>query len=566
MVKPTRPSSTSRVRPAGRPPRIARQPVLPVVDSEGTTDVFKLSVMELRENGTLDKKIKENTSMDWRAERSRLKIYLEKLDLQPSYIPRVGEVVLWTPSLIGELLWNPEKQRVEVYSDHRNRWRGPPEWRAGVIGQVPEEDCVIQDLVETTPKEWEVNYSGFRVETFPDPHSTDKSYSLHYKYVPLRCIKPFNAFELFLQGIPREQFHPSIENALTVMSSYSLLDKYHVKGTWPNASIFCSGIFLGGELLVVGDAVRLKPRGYSPKSLQKASVTDVMVISQIRLELVNCVDDVRSDQLAEDYRVRIEGKVYTNSSVRAHMDHDMTNSFQALSQQDVSNSFQYVDMDGYGKWYRLHSGKTAKVSLDLIIGRCYEPDAMRLLFGTLSWDHDLHGTIIARDYSRLTDERIPDGKQWFWGDFRTQTLALDSLNGEDVGYYSEARDVKMWRANLRVIDGTASAADYREAKIPGEIGRPSNKSRSTFAEVGKTSSLVSTGLGATGDVSNTVSSADEGPAGGGGGAGRDESSSSEGFSISIQYLRGGTEETEEGDYVPGKEEKSQEHKSKRSKR
>ncbi|ODM23998.1 hypothetical protein SI65_01588 [Aspergillus cristatus] len=558
----------SRGKPVARAGRIVRQPIRPVVDGEGQIDVYKLAIMELKENGRLDKKIKEKTSMDWRAERERLREYLEKLDLQPSYIPRAGEIVLWTRELNGELLWNSENYRVEIYSAEENRWLGMPEWRAGIVGQVPEDNIVLQDLVETTPKEKAVNYSGFRIETFPDPNSSDKSYSLHSKYVPLRCIKPFNSFELFVQGMPRKELHPSIENALTVMSSFSLLDKYHVKGTWPNASIYCRGIFIGAELLIIGDAVRLKPKGYNPNSLQKASVTDVMVIDEIQMELINCEEDVKSSQLAEDYRVRISGKIYTTSSVRAQKEVDVTKLIHGLSEQEISNTFQYTDMGGYGNWYHLYTGKTAKVSHDMILGRCYEPDAMRLLFGSLSMSHDLHGVIMAREYSRQADDRIPEGKQWFWGDFRTQTLAIDSLNGEDVGYYSEARDIKMWRANLKVIDGTACPADYREAKLPGEVGRPSAKSRSSFGEVRKTSSLVSTGLGATTDISNTVSSADEGVA--------QESSEEEDFTVPIQYLHGGTEETEEtegtegteeteeteeGDYVLGKE-----RKAKRSKR
>lgn len=234
-------SVASRGKPVARAARSVRQPVRPVVDGEGTTDVYKLAIMELKENGRLSKKIKEKTSMDWRAERERLREYLEKLDLQPSYIPRAGEIVLWTRELNGGLLWNSENNRVEIFSAEEDRWLGMPEWRAGVVGQVPEDDIVLQDLVETTPKEQAVNYSGFRIETFPDPNSSDKSYSLHSKYVPLRCIKPFNSFELFVQGMSRKELHPSIENALTVMSSFSLLDKYHIKGTWPNAAIYCRG-------------------------------------------------------------------------------------------------------------------------------------------------------------------------------------------------------------------------------------------------------------------------------------------------------------------------------------
>ncbi|KAI9931660.1 hypothetical protein MW887_010237 [Aspergillus wentii] len=549
--KPNNNTNKSLMRPVGRPPgRPVGRPVKKsILDKEGTPDVYKMAIMKLRATGRLDQEITEPESIDWRAEKTRLEEYLEKLNMQPSYIPRAGEIVLWVPLLDGELVWNPESKRPQIYSPDEDRWLGDPKWRAGVIGQASDkEDTILQDLVETSSKDWQVNYSGFRVETFPDPHSSDKSYSLHSKYVPLKCIKPFNAFELFLQGTPREKLHPSIEYALTVMSSFSLLDRYHIKGTWPDARIYCRGIFLGAELLVVGDAVRLKPDRYKADSSRLANVTDVMIIDEIQLQLVQCVDDAKSEQLAENYRVRLKGKVYTTNSLRAYMKGDKMQPLHALTHDEVVSAFQQVGMSGYGEWYSVYSGKTVVISQDMIIGRCYEPDAMQLLFGSLSLGNELPGVIIGREYSRKTDERIPEGKHWFWGDYRTQTLAIDSLNGEDVGQYSEARNLKMWRANLKVMDGIATPAELRDARIPGDIGRPVVKSKSTFAEVRKTSKLVATGLG--GDASNVVSSADEGSA-----RPADEDSESEDFSTPV-YVRGGTVETEEGDYVPDSERES----------
>ncbi|KAE8345358.1 hypothetical protein BDV24DRAFT_178771 [Aspergillus arachidicola] len=479
--------------------------------------------------------------MDWRAERAALDEYIEQLGMQPSYVPRPGEVVLWAPEYQGELAWNHETKRVEMYAPDQNEWLGTPAWRAGIVGQTPEEDTVLQDLVITAPKKSGVNYSGFRVETFPDPQSYDKSYSLHYKYVHLLCIKPFNAYELFLQGISPEELHPSIGYAMTIMSSFSLLDKYHFKGTWPNAAIYCRGIFIGAELLVVGDAVRLKPALPSSSDEAHKAVEDVMVIDEIRLELVNCVNDPMSDQLAERYQVRVAGKVYTNAPQRASAGTYGTSQPSPMKHEEVIDVFQSIGMGGYGSWYRVWKGATVEVSQNMIIGRCYEPDAMNLLFGSCSLGQDLSGVIKAREYSRKVDERIPEGKDWFWGDFRTQTLAIDTLNGQDVGYYSDARDIKMWRANLRILDGTADSADLRMAKLPGNVGRPSTKARSNFSEIGKLSRLVSTGLGAA-DVSNPVSS-EEGP---NLPDEEDTSESDEVFTLAMNQLPGGTDESEEG--------------------
>ncbi|CBF89508.1 uncharacterized protein ANIA_10089 [Aspergillus nidulans FGSC A4] len=520
---------------------------------------------QLKQQGEADYKISEPASMDWRAERAAMDEYLETLDVRPSYLPRLGELVLWTPDFDGDLVWNPATQSIEIYSVIQKKYVRKPQWRAGVVGQLPTEETVLQDLVERTEKKWDLNYSGFRVETLPDPNGTDKSYSLHYSYVALKCIKPYNAFEVFLQGTPREKLHPSIEHAMTIMSSFSLLDKYRFKGSWPNASIYCRGIFIGAELLVVGDAVRLKPKGYKEKgSLQKPPVVDVMVIDEIRLELIECDEDLKSKQLAEKYQVRISGRLYTTNRERAQM---LNNGPPArpllpLTLQEVMDVFNTVGMGGYGDWYKLHSGATVDISQDMILGRCYEPDAMKLLFNSLSLGYDLPGVLRAREYSRNVDERIPEGKTWFWSDFRTQTLGIESLNGEDVGHYSETRDVKMWRANLRIIDGTASQADFRDAKQPAERGRPSMKTDSAgLEEIGKTSKLVSASLGAV-DTSNPVSSEEES-------AGESESpngfpgrpkvdvkaeiedSASEGDGTTrISRLRSGTEETGNGKYVP----------------
>ncbi|KAL2868824.1 uncharacterized protein BJX67DRAFT_38825 [Aspergillus lucknowensis] len=573
-VRRGRASGRPRGRPPGRMPgrpRAARSLVRPgrppgragfsIVDSEGTPDVFKLAVTKLKQSGEVDREIRESASMDWRAERAALDEYLETLDMRPSYLPRLGELVLWTSDFDGDLAWNPRTQCIQIYSPAKNQWLKKPEWRAGVVGQIPTEDAVLQDLVETTAKKWGLNYSGFRIETLPDPNSPDKSYSLHYSYVPLKCVKPLNAFEVFLQGTPHEDLHPSIEHAMTVMSSFSLVDKYRFRGLWPNASIYCRGIFIGAEMLTVGDAIRLKPKGYKSGSASKPAVTDVMVINEIRLELIQCDEDVKSKQLAEEYHVRIAGKIYTRDIERAQISNNGRPT-GALSLHEVVDVFNNVGMSGYGDWYELHSGSVVDISQDMVLGRCYEPDAMKLLFNSLSLGYDLQGVIGAREFSRSVDERIPEGKHWFWGDFRTQTLAIDSLNGEDVGHYSEARDVKMWRANLRIIDGTATQADFRDAKHPSDLGRPSTKPRiSSLAEVSKTSKLVSAGLGAV-DTSNPVSSTDEDSsaasqeveeAEGENGEESESSEPEENFTTRIEELRGGTEETEGGDYVPNDE-------------
>ncbi|QSS58222.1 hypothetical protein I7I51_07645 [Histoplasma capsulatum] len=126
---------------------------------------------------------------------------------------------------------------------------------------------------------------------------------------------------------------------------------------------------------------------------------------------------------------------------------------------------------------------------------------MSLMFDDLSLGLDMEGVIAGREYGRLMDQRLAPDKEWFFRDYRVEMLALESLNLEEVGIYNDSRDPKMFRANLRIIDGTVNGSDIRDAKIPRMMGRPlaglidSSTKSSTFENVGKMSSLVTSALG-----------------------------------------------------------------------
>jgi hypothetical protein len=483
------------------------------MDPEGTPDVFRDAILKLKGHGTLAKPITETQSMDWRAENKALREHIVRLGLQGAYIPRAGEVVLWVPEMKGEIVYEDQSGTFQFYSEEEKQFMGVPEWRAGVVGQTPEENVVLEDLIEPMPKKWAVNYSGFRLETFPDPNSLEKSASLHYKYIHLRNIRPFYSWSTMLQGVDQKQWQPSIKHAMTVMSSFSLVDRYYFKGTWPNASVYCRGLFLGPEILIVGDTVRLKPKG-ATLGQELPEVTDVMVIDRIDFRLISCIDDVKSPLLAEKHAVRVRGKVYSLSPERAYRAPGQVEPPTPLSPDEVINAFQQVGMNGYGSWYPVQRpGTTSEVSQDMIVGRCYEPIAMKLLFNDQSLGYDLDAMLSSRWWSRQTDNRMRDGQDWFWGDYRTQTLAIESLNGEDVARYSDARNPKMWKGVLAIMDGKANPADYEAARIPRTAGRPagSSNTKSKFSEVRKMSTLVSSALdmGTSANVSSDSEDSEE---------------------------------------------------------
>ncbi|KAK2742465.1 hypothetical protein FQN57_005356 [Myotisia sp. PD_48] len=464
-----------------------RRPKYLAVDEEGNRDVYKELVYRLKEKGVLDEPIKEPDNMDWRAEAKQLRHHLTQLEMQHSFIPRLGELVLWCTSLKGDVLFDFDTETFQMYS--QQRFVGIPQWRAGVVTQVPDISPLLRDLFTETKQSSALNTSGFRIETYPDSNSTDKSLSCQYKYVPLSHTRPFNLWDIYLQGVPTTEFHSSIENALTIMSSFSMLDKYHFSGNWPNATINCHGIYLGAELLLKGDGVRLVPQDGTD------NVTDVLVIENIQLCLSSCDANLSSAYLSESISPRIIGKAYTIDRYRAH-------SSQKLTHDEIAKSFECTGMGEYGPWYNLHApGSTLEVSINQVIGRCFESEYMTIMFNDRSLGLDLEGVRSGRAYGRRTDHRIEPGKEWFQGDHRVETLAVETINGIEVGSCDDARDPKMWRGNLKIIDGIALPADLRDAQITKAFGRSSNKligsktASSKFRNAGKMSSLVSTAIG-----------------------------------------------------------------------
>ncbi|EEP81766.1 predicted protein [Uncinocarpus reesii 1704] len=441
-------------------------------DEEGNRDVFKELVYRLKIKKTLDEPVKEVDSMDWRAEREQLDEHLTRIRLQHSFIPRVGELVLWCPELQGEVQFDFDKDIFREVCPVTNKFLGVPKWRAGTVAQVPEEPVVLGDIYFDAEKSMAINMSGFRIETFPDPNSPNKDFSSQYKYVPLCHIRPFNMWDIILQNIPSEEFHPSISYALTIMPSFSMLDRYHFAGTWPNATIYSKGVYIGAELLVRGDAVRIFPEEWSSEDAF-GSVTDVLVIEKIALELFDCDADLSSPGLCRAFAPRVQGRAFTISKDRAYRDPSSPNEEpKPMTRDEIIDAFETVSMGKYGPWYRLHLPEAImELSINQIIGRCFESDYMDLMYGTLDFDLDLEGVISGREYGQKTDERIPPHREWFAGDYRLETLALETFNGIEVGKFDEARDLKMWRANLKIIDGTATAADIKEAKLTREKGR-----------------------------------------------------------------------------------------------
>ncbi|KIX07386.1 uncharacterized protein Z518_02039 [Rhinocladiella mackenziei CBS 650.93] len=509
--------------PSTRPQRQIKAAGAPyATDEEGVEDVFKdyLKRLEAAKGGKkgIEDDIREVNSMDWRAEHAwdgygidQIEHSLTVIKLQHSFIPRLGELVLWCPNFLGQhyLMLDKEKLEFKFYSFDQKSFHGFPEWRGGVIAAVPSATALdkpidFPDIQNLPGKRNSLNAAGFRVETFPDPNDEiDKKASKQYRYVPMRNIRPLSHWQMLLRGIPRDKWHPSIESALTCMTSLSLLEKWWFNGGWPYASIWCKGIYLGSELVIIGDTVRLAPQP-TPSS-KRRECTDVMVVDSVRLNLLNIRAEhtmPESPVLSSASSITLVGRAYT-LDIRRHYqmqgkdpDADQIDLPSPVPLEEVKTVFRPVGTGEYGSWYHLHGPRQRyEVSYDQVLGRLYEADAVKIWTGLLQFNpapgekpnikpgltFDVGAIEEGRRYATQADKRLEEAEKgevlWFWADTRAEALDIETINGCEVGRYNNIRDphtLEEWKMKLKVLNGQQVTSDLFQctSSYPSLTGAP----------------------------------------------------------------------------------------------
>jgi hypothetical protein len=482
------------------------------IDEEGTRDVYKECIQNLFKNKDARNGIKddiiEEDSIDREAEHEALMNYLTRIEQQHSFIPRLGELVLWCNYFLDDhyLLKDTETNEVKFYSLGDKAFHGFPDWRAGVVVAVPDSPVLdgkidFPDVLDLPTKKTNLNSSGFRVETIPDPNSFDKSASKQYRYLPLRSIRPLAHWQHVLRGYPRKRIHPSIDHALTLMTSISLLEKFEFTGEWPNGSIHCKGIYIGSELITIGDVVRIFPTDKCEDELAQI----ILIVSSIRMNLLGIQashPEPHSPLLSSQTNITLIGSAYTNSRIEDcrwlpkddKLGRDLNESIDPVDLETAKYLFRPVGTDKYGPWYPKHSPRQRyEVSHDQVIGRLHEPYAVEMWTGyehfrrgdnkgleSPNLDFDVPGIVAGRLYATHTDQRIPDPPSdtanpimWHLADYRAQGLDIASSNGLDVGPYDPIRTKKTlarWRNVLKVRRGDLTAT--KELVISHQRGRP----------------------------------------------------------------------------------------------
>jgi hypothetical protein len=331
-----------------------------------------------------------------------------------------------------------DTDELQLYDERSKQHLGAPQWAAGLV---------TEPAIGTTVAEM-----GVRIEPIPNPNDSDKSVSKRHKYVLLRQTCPFIMWRDLLRRIPQEEWHYTVKNALALMSTLSLMGKYRFRGLWPNASIYCHGIYVGAEMLAVGDTVRLLP------NKQQSRCTDVMSIKSIRLKWTN-LDKASNNDYDEgrpyNSEIWIYGSAYTTDSSRSNKLWVTEHNVQAPS----------IASD-YADWYPLHlADKELAIPYSRVLGRLHERDAVAWF---LKSDHDAplgldlgrQAVTEARAFARKHDNRIAQEPHatWYWGDDRADALNLHTINGLDVSRYDldRDRDVKNLRRKYRQLDGIAN--------------------------------------------------------------------------------------------------------------
>ncbi|KAF1966626.1 hypothetical protein BU23DRAFT_485988 [Bimuria novae-zelandiae CBS 107.79] len=430
------------------------------VDEEGTPDVYRNLIDKLKRHGTLDEVIKEPLSSDWRADQELIPSLMKKLQRDPQWIPRVGDIVLYVRNLPQgiEIRLNEETEEYQLWDPQGKRHKETPVWEAGLVGQGPDDDASEGSCDD----QWYVGKSLVRVEPLPNPNDTDKSFSKRYTYVQPEHTRPFFLWQEYVGRLTKQERHATMQNAFTVAATMSLVDKYRFQGKWPEAHIFCHGIYIGSELIAVGDTVRMLPKAGDESEFS----TDVLVVRSIRLQLRN-LDSASSNDYDEgrpyNSEIWIHGSAYTTVASRS-------------SKEWLSDTNTEVPKaaSNYGAWHPLHPpDKALAVPFSRIVGRLYEHDLMGSWIPNPDLDTGREGVLDARHFASKNDRRIVAnvGTTWFWADSRADSLDLHTLNGVDVSKYDDKRDPKEWRKHIKIMEAGAGAAERKFApRVPNLRG------------------------------------------------------------------------------------------------
>lgn len=397
-----------------------------------------------------------------------------KYQTLPSFLPRKGELVLFYLDEELDCRFEESTQQFKIFNEVSGEFSGFPTWRAGVIAAEPEENLGHEDLSALPHDHLEVANKSFRIELYPDPESRDKSLSNEMYEIQLDRIRPLNMFHEFLSGVPQMDWHETIHNALKSMNTACLVDPIEFAGKWFSYSIRCRGIWIGPELYVIGDAVRLLPaRGNC------TNVDQVMVINRIDHRFEN--DNIHDERSS----IIVAGPVITINKNRSLQDNPFTiaEKQELLLPASTAGYTWYpidVSTDGHPPEsnYEGFLDDWQEVPISYIVGRLYDSKAMKVLLNIGNFDVSGFGIKKARRWAKKhrTNMKVNAHEEWILTVDRIQALDIETLDGRAVGKGVE-------RTNLGGRNGSRQSTEVSSGRSckgkshfsGGSFSRPSNK-------------------------------------------------------------------------------------------
>lgn len=350
-----------------------------------------------------------------------------KYRIMPSFLPRKGELVLFYPLEQLNCRFDQVTQHFKVFDEDSGEYAGFPAWKAGVIAAEPEEQLGHEDLFQLP----HVTNKSYRIEVFPDPDSKDKSLSRQAYLIPLNHIRPLNMFHEFLSGISQNEWHASIHNAMKVMNTVCFVDPLGFAGKWFSYSVRCRGVWIGAELFINGDAVRLLPAKGNDNQ-----VDQVMIINRIDHRFEN--DDIHDEHSS----IVVAGPVITINKNRSFQN----DAFTAAEEQEL---LLPASTAGYS-WYPIevttdgHSPEAnhdeflddwQEIPISFIVGRLYDSKAMKALLDIGNFNIGGLGMKQARRWAKQhrKNMKVNTCQGWILTVDRVQALDIETLNGRAVG-------------------------------------------------------------------------------------------------------------------------------------
>lgn len=103
-------------------------------------------------------------------------------------------------------------------------------------------------------------------------------------WMPLHLVRPLTYWRDAVGPLAEAKWDPTIHYALKVTATYSMLSEFYCKGSRDDteserqtkATMFCHAMFVGAELIITGDCVKLLTSGYS-------STTDALIVSGLKI-------------------------------------------------------------------------------------------------------------------------------------------------------------------------------------------------------------------------------------------------------------------------------------------